>query len=58
MSIINADNRNPENCFCQSQYCKFKKDNECVKYNKHIIGTAICEGYEENPNIDYFKNTR
>ena len=46
MNIINADARNPENCFCQSQYCKFKKDNVCTKYNKRIIGTSECEGFE------------
>ena len=57
MSIINIDTRNPENCFCQSQYCKFKKYNECTKYNKHIIGTAECDGFEadEKYTTDLFK---
>ena len=47
MSEINTKDINTDNCFCQSRYCKFRKDNHCEKYNKHIIGTAICEGFEE-----------
>lgn len=46
MEETNARTYNPNNCFCQSQYCKFKKDNMCTKYNKRIIGTYLCEGFE------------
>ena len=51
MSVVNAKTMNPYDCFCQSQYCKFKKYNHCEKYNKRIIGTAECEGFEENENF-------
>ena len=50
MDEINAKARNPQNCFCQSRYCKFRKNNHCEKYNKRIIGTSICEGFKENKN--------
>ena len=50
MEGINTYYDNPNDCFCQSQYCKFKKNNNCTKYNKRIIGTAECEGYEVREN--------
>ena len=52
MDEINAKAYNPNDCFCQSQYCKFKKDNMCTKYNKRIIGTSLCEGFEMDEKIN------
>ena len=52
MEKTNTYYDNSNDCFCQSQYCKFKKDNTCTKYNKRIIGTAECEDFEERSGND------
>lgn len=41
--------RNENNIFCHGLKCKYRTDNNvCLKHDKKIVGTGICEDYEEN----------